>query len=144
LTYETLDQPGSVEVTGPVKATLYISSSAKDTDFTVKLLDVTPDGDIFCITQGALRCRYREGYDNEVWMNEDSVYLVEIDLHATSYVFDSGHRIRVDISSSDFPRLTRSLNTAGDYYSDTTWIVAVNRIHHSRTYSSHILLPIIP
>jgi putative CocE/NonD family hydrolase len=143
LSYSTavLDDP--VEITGPVSATLWVSSTAKDTDFTVKLLDESPAGETFCVVQGAQRARYRSGFDHHVWMHPDSVYGIQIDLHATSYVFDAGHHIRVDVSSSDFPRLTRNLNTGGDNYSDTVTAVAVNRVYLSRDCPSHVTLPVI-
>jgi putative CocE/NonD family hydrolase len=143
IVYTTPPLEKSIEITGPVKAILYVSSSAKDTDFMVKLLDVTPDGSVYNIVQGALRARYRDGFDKKVWMNSDEVYKIEVDLHATSYFYSPGHRIRLDISSSDFPNYERNLNTGGNNYDETEWVVAENKIYHSKQYPSHVLLPVI-
>jgi putative CocE/NonD family hydrolase len=133
-----------LEVTGPVKALLYVSSSAKDTDFTVTLVDVYPDGTPFNVQNGILRARYRLGFDKKVWLKPNEVYPVPIDLQATSNFFAPGHRIRVEVSSSSFPRFDRNLNTGGSNYDETAWLVAKNAIHHSAPYPSYILLPVIP
>ncbi|NIT59226.1 MAG: CocE/NonD family hydrolase [Aliifodinibius sp.] len=143
LIFESINLEKPIEVTGPVVLVLYVSSSAKDTDFIARLLDVTPDGKTHLLTQGSLRMRFRQGFDREVFMARDSVYKVEINLKATSYVFSAGHKIRLDISSSDFPRLTRNLNTGGDNYQDTVWTTAVNKIYHSKEYPSHLTLPVM-
>ncbi|NOR14330.1 MAG: CocE/NonD family hydrolase, partial [Candidatus Aminicenantes bacterium] len=133
-----------IEVTGPIAVVLYVSSSAKDTDFTAKLVDVYPDGTAYNIQQGIFRARYRDGFTKKVWMEEGGVYKLQIDLDATSNVFKQGHRIRVQVSSSDFPLFERNLNTGGNNYDETEWEVAENTIHHSKKYPSHLLLPIIP
>lgn len=133
-----------VEVTGPIDAVLYVSSSAKDTDFTARLVDVYPDGTAYNVQEGIFRTRYREGFDKKVWMSEGEVYPVKIDLHATSNYFGPGHRIRLEVSSSNFPRFDRNLNTGGDNYTETEWVVAENAIYHSTGYPSHVVLPIIP
>jgi putative CocE/NonD family hydrolase len=143
LVYTTPPLEKGFEVTGPVKAILFVSSSAKDTDFMVKLLDAAPDGSVYNIVQGALRARYREGFDNKVWMKQNEVYRIEVDMHATSYYFAPEHRIRIDVTSSDFPAYERNLNTGGNNFDETKWVVAVNTIHHSKEYPSHIVLPII-
>jgi putative CocE/NonD family hydrolase len=143
LVYTTPPLEKGLEITGPAKAVLYVSSSAKDTDFMVKLMDVAPDGPVYNIVQGALRARYREGFGKKVWMEAEKVYKIEVDLHATSYYLSQGHRIRLDISSSDFPHYERNLNTGGNNYDETNWVVAINKIHHSKEYPSHVLLPII-
>ena len=132
------------EVTGPIAVILYVSSSARDTDFTSKLVDVYPDGTAYNIQQGIIRARYRDGFTKKVWMEKGGVYKVQIDLDATSNVFKKGHRIRVQVSSSDFPLFERNLNTGGNNYDETEWVVAKNTIHHSKEYPSHIVLPIIP
>jgi putative CocE/NonD family hydrolase len=136
-----LDQ--DLEVTGPLKVVLYVSSDAKDTDFTAKLVDVGPDGVAYNIQEGIQRMRFREGFAKPVWMEPAGVYQVTIDLEATSNVFLAGHRLRVDLSSSNFPRWDRNLNTGGHNYDETTWVVAHNAVHHSDRYQSHILLPVI-
>lgn len=130
-------------MTGPIKAVLYVSSSAKDTDFTVKLLDVLPDGTAFNLQEGIKRARYRDGYRTPVMMEPDGVYRVEVDLQATSNVFLPGHRIRVEVSSSNFPRFDRNLNTGGVNWDEKAWVTATNTIHHSARYPSHLLLPIL-
>lgn len=143
LVYTSQPLKRNIEITGPVKAILYVSSSAKDTDFMVKLLDVTPDGSMVNIVQGAFRARYREGFDKKVWMKPGDTYRIEVELHSTSYCFAPGHRIHLDITSSDFPNHERNLNTGGNNYDETKWIVARNMIYHSKKYPSHVLLPVI-
>jgi len=144
LVYTSSPLDEDIEVTGPIQATIYLSSSAPDTDVTVKLVDVAPDGTAYNIQEGIQRVRYREGYDRVTGMEEGEVYRVEVNLHATSNAFAAGHRIRVEVSSSNFPRFTRNLNTGGNNHTDTTWSTARNTIHHSAEHPSHIVLPIIP
>jgi len=144
LVYTTPKLEEGIELTGPITAILYVSSSAKDTDFTAKLVDVYPDGTAYNIQQGILRARYREGFTKKVWMEEGGVYKIQIDLDATSNYWEKGHRIRVQVSSSDFPLFERNLNTGGNNYDETEWVVAENTIHHSREYPSHMILPVIP
>jgi putative CocE/NonD family hydrolase len=143
LVYTSEPLAQGVEVTGPVKVVLHVSSNVKDTDFTAKLVDVHPDGRAFNIQEGIQRMRFREGYQKTVWMEPNGVYKVEIDLEATSNFFRPGHRIRVQVSSSNFPRWDRNLNTGGNNHEETTWKVAENVVHHSARYGSHILLPVI-
>ncbi len=142
LVYSTAPLDKTVEVTGPIKVVLYVSSSARDTDFTAKLVDVYPDGRAFNVQEGILRARYRNGYNKTVLMTEDQVYELHIDLHDTSNLFNAGHRIRLDISSSNFPRFVRNLNTGGNNYDEKEWVTAKNIIHHSSKYPSYIELPI--
>jgi putative CocE/NonD family hydrolase len=144
LVYTTPVLTSGVEVTGPLEAVLYVSSSATDTDFIVKLVDVYPDGVAYNLQEGILRARYREGFDRKVWMKPGEVYPIRINLHATSNYFPPGHRIRLEVTSSSFPRFDRNLNTGGNNYAETRWIVARNVIHHSAKYPSHLLLPVIP
>ena len=87
--------------------------------------------------------RYREGLATTVFMEEDEVYEVRLDLHATSNYFGPGHRIRVEVSSSNFPRWSRNLNTGGNNFDETEWRVARNSVHHSACYPSHIVLPVV-
>jgi len=144
LVYTTPELKEGIELTGPITAILYVSSSAKDTDFTAKLVDVYPDGTAYNIQQGILRARYREGFTKKVWMEEGGVYRLQIDLDATSNYWEKGHKIRVQVSSSDFPLFERNLNTGGNNYDETEWVVAENTIHHSKEYPSHMILPVIP
>jgi putative CocE/NonD family hydrolase len=144
LVYTTPPLTEGVEVTGPLKAVLYVSSSAKDTDFTAKLLDVHPDGRAFNLQEGILRARYREGYDRTVFMEPGGVYEVVIDMQATGNYFPPGHRIRLEIASANFPRFDRNLNTGGNNFDETRWEVARNTVHHTARYPSHVVLPIVP
>jgi len=144
LVYTSPPLEESLQVVGPLSAVLYVSSSAKDTDFTVKLLDVYPDGRAFNIQEAILRARYREGFDQEVWMEPGEIYEMELDLHATGYEFQPGHRIRVDVSSSNFPRFDRNLNTGGNNYDESEGVKATNSVHHSAEYPSRIVLPVVP
>ena len=143
LVYTSAPVERETEVTGPVSAVLYVSSSAKDTDFTVKLLDVLPDGTAFNLQEGIQRARYRDGYRKPTLMEPGGVYRVEVSLQATSNVFLPGHRIRVEVSSSNFPRFDRNMNTGGVNWDESTGVSATNTIHHTAKYPSHILLPIV-
>jgi putative CocE/NonD family hydrolase len=133
-----------IEVTGPIRVVLYVSSSARDTDFTAKLVDVHPDGRAFNIREGILRARYREGLDRQTWMETGQVYPITIDLSATSNYFRAGHRVRLEVSSSNFPAWDRNLNTGGKNYDESVGVVARNTVHHSARYPSHIVLPVVP
>jgi len=144
LVYTTPPVEKPVEVTGPLQAVLSVSSSAKDTDFIVRLLDVDADGKAFLLARAVLRTRYREGFDKKVWMAPGKTYQLSIDLHGTGNQFAAGHRIRVEVSSSGFPTYARNLNTGGDNYRDTRSVVAENQIHHSAGEASYVLLPIVP
>lgn len=144
LVYSTEALKKGIEVTGPIELTLYVTSSAKDTDFTAKLVDVYPDGTAYNVQEGILRARYREGFEKKVWMRPGEVYPLRLDLHATSNYFLPGHKIRLEVSSSNFPRFDRNLNTGGNNYDETQWLVAHNSVKHSRTYPSAVTLPIIP
>ena len=132
-----------VEVSGFIEATLYASSDCKDTDFTIKLLDVHPDGSAWNLDETILRARYREGYDKEVFMEPGKVYKLEMSSMSTSNYFKPGHRIRIEVASSNFPRFTRNLNTGGNNYDETESVVATNQIHHSKEFPSEIRLPIV-
>jgi hypothetical protein len=144
LVYSTPALRQGIELTGPIQAVLYVSSSAKDTDFTAKLVDVYPDGRAFNLQDGILRARYRDGFDHAVWMKPGEAYRLQIDLHSTSNYFPAGHRIRLEISSSNFPRLDRNLNTGGRNYDEARWVIAENEIHHAAGRESYVLLPVIP
>jgi len=143
LVYTTDVLKEGVEVSGFIESILYVSSDVKDTDFTIKLIDVYPDGRAYNLDETIQRVRYREGYDKEVFMEKDKVYKVELTPMSTSNYFKKGHRIRIEISSSNFPRFARNLNTGGNNYDESEGLVAHNKIHHSSTYPSQIRLPII-
>jgi putative CocE/NonD family hydrolase len=132
-----------LEVTGDVKLVLYVSSDAVDTDFTAKLIDVYPDGRAFNVLESVLRARYREGLDREVWMRPGEVYELTIPLGATSNVFQSGHRIRLEVSSSNFPRWERNMNRGGANSEQKDGVPARNTVHHSASNPSRLVLPVI-
>lgn len=141
-TSEPLEEP--LEVTGSIGTTLYVSSDAKDTDFTVKLVDVHPDGTAYNVDDTIFRARYREGYDRQVFMQPREIYELNPTPMSTSYEFGKGHRIRVEISSSKFPQYMRNLNTGGNNYDETKGVVATNTVHHSQQYPTQIRLPVMP
>lgn len=142
LVYTSEELTKGTEVSGFIASTLYVSSDAKDTDFTIKLIDVYPDGTAYNLDETIQRVRYREGYDKEVFMEAGKVYKVDLTPMSTSNYFKKGHRIRIEISSSNFPRFARNLNTGGNNYDESVGVVAVNKVHHSKKYPSQIRLPI--
>lgn len=143
LVYTTPPLEEGVEISGFIETTLYVSSDAKDTDFTVKLIDVYPDGRAYNLDETIQRVRYREGYDKEVFMEEGEVYKVDLTPMSTSNYFEKGHRIRIEVSSSNFPRFTRNLNTGGNNWDETEGVKARNQVHHSAQYPSQVRLPIV-
>jgi hypothetical protein len=132
-----------MEVSGPVELTLYVSTDVKDTDFTVKLIDVYPDGRAYNLDESIQRARYREGYDKQVFMEKGNVYKVVVGPMTTSNFFDAGHRIRIEVSSSNFPRFDRNMNTGGRNWDETTGPVATNVVHHSRKYPTELKLTVV-
>ena len=132
-----------VEITGFIESTLFVSSTGPDTDVTIKLIDVYPDGKAYNLDETIQRLRYREGYDKEVFMENNKVYKVDLTPMVTSNYFAPGHKIRIEVSSSNFPRFERNMNTGGNNYSESKGIVVENKIHHSKQYPSVIKLPII-
>ena len=141
-TSEPMTEP--LEVTGPLKAIVYASSSAVDTDFTAKLVDVRPDGYAMNVAQGILRARYRSGPRDPELMEPGEVYRLEIDMWSTSICFMPGHRMRVEISSSNFPNYDRNLNTGEENGLGTAMVTAHQTIYHDAEHPSHIVLPVIP
>ena len=132
-----------VEVTGFIQTKLFVGSDAKDTDFTIKLIDVYPDGRAYNLDETIQRVRYREGYKKEVFMEPGKVYEVDMTPMSTSNYFAKGHRIRIEISSSNFPRFTRNLNTGGNNFDESEGVIAHNKIFHDKAHPSQIKLPII-
>ena len=143
LVYSTPPLTEDVEITGFIESVLFVSSDAKDTDFTLKLIDVYPDGKAYNLDETIQRVRYREGYDKEVFMEKDKVYEVKLSALSTSNFFPKGHQIRIEISSSNFPRFDRNLNTGGNNFDEKVGVVAKNKVHHSTKYPSRIILPMI-
>ena len=143
LVYSSNTLKEGMEVSGFINSTLYISSDVKDTDVTIKLIDVYPDGTAYNLDETIQRVRYREGYDKEVFMEADKVYKVKMTPMSTSNYFKKGHKIRIEISSSNFPRFARNLNTGGNNYDESKAVIANNKIHHSKLHPSSITLPIV-
>jgi putative CocE/NonD family hydrolase len=144
LVYSTLPLEQALEVTGPVSAVIYVSSDAPDTDFTAKLVDVFPDGRAMLLCEGVQRMRYRRSLTQPQLMSRGEIYQIHVDMTATSNVFLPGHRIRVEISSSNFPRYDRNSNTGGDIVHEhlAGMIPAVNQVHHGPDNPSRLVLPI--
>jgi putative CocE/NonD family hydrolase len=144
LVYSTEPLTEAMEVSGPIEVTLNVSSDAKDTDFTVKVIDVYPDGRAYNLDETIQRARYRNGYDKPIEMMEPGkVYQIALQPMTTSNRFAAGHRLRIEVSSSNFPRFDRNLNTGGNNYDETTGVVAHNRIHHSKQYPSTIRVSVV-
>ena len=144
LVYTSEPLAAPVEVTGPVTLTLFAASSAPDTDFTATLVDVHPDGKAIILCEGLRRARYRESLERPTLIRPGRVYRYEIDLWDTSNVFKAGHCIRLEVSSSNFPRFDRNPNTGHRPGMDAELLPATQTIHHDTEYPSHLTLPIIP
>jgi len=129
------------ETTGPIKARLFVSSDCPDTDFTVKLCDVYPDGRSILITDGILRMRNRNGFDHWDFMEPGEIYEIEVDMWSTSYVWNTGHKIRVAVSSSNYPRFKASPNTDDSMAANTTYNVAENTLYFDTDHPSCVILP---
>ena len=144
LVYSTPPLEQDVEVTGPVKLILWAASSARDTDFTGKLVDVYPDGKAYNLCDGIIRAQYRDGTEKPSLLEPGQATRFEIDLWVTSNLFQRGHRIRVEVSSSNFPRFDRNPNSGKPFGTDTELLSARQTILHDREHASHLLLPVIP
>ncbi|MCB1104104.1 MAG: CocE/NonD family hydrolase [Opitutaceae bacterium] len=144
LVYTTPVLTEDTEVTGPLAVELYVSSSAVDTDFTAKLVDVHPDGRAINLADGIKRARYRDSREYPELMQPGAIYKLTIDLGSTANVFLAGHRIRLEIASSNFPRFDRNPQTGGRDDGAAPFATATNVIHHDRDHPSAIILPIIP
>jgi uncharacterized protein len=144
LVYSTEPLADDVEVVGPVRLELFASSSATDTDFTGKLVDVSPCGTALNLTDGILRARYRESQSEERMLKPGEPAKFEIDMWSTANVFKKGHRIRLEVSSSNFPRFDRNPNTGHPLYADAEMRPAMQTVLHERAYPSRLVLPIAP
>jgi len=144
LVYTTPAFTKETEVTGPISLDLFASTSAKDTDFTAKLVDVWPDGFAQNLTEGILRLRYRESREKAETVKPGEIYHLVIDLWATSNVFLPGHRLRLEVSSSNFPRFARNLNSGEDAATGTLMTTATNTTYHDKEHPSALVLPIVP
>jgi hypothetical protein len=143
LVYSTPMLSGDLEITGPITLELFASSSAVDTDFTAKLVDVWPDGFAQNLTEGIIRARYRESQEKPTFLNPGQTYKFTVDLWSTSNLFRKGHRLRLEISSSNFPRFDRNLNTGGDSSSARNPVPATNSIYHDAEHPSALILPAV-
>jgi hypothetical protein len=144
LVYTSRPLKAGVEATGPVKVVLYVSTSAKDTDFTAKLVDVFPDGYARNLTDGILRLRYRNSLEKPVLAQAGEIYMVSVDAGVTSNVFLKGHRIRVEISSGNFPRFDRNPGTGAPIADDNRLIKASQTVYHDRAHPSRVVLMVMP
>jgi putative CocE/NonD family hydrolase len=144
LVYTTAALHEDLEVIGPVKAVLYIATSARDTDFTAKLVDVAPDGYARNLTDGILRLRYRHSLEHPELAKAGAVYQITVDAGVTSNTFRKGHRIRLEISSSNFPRFDRNPNTGGPLMSETRLIKASQTVYHGGQHPSRLVLMVVP
>ncbi len=144
LRFVTAPFEDATEITGPITAELYAETDSKDTDFMAKLIVVKPNGMAFNLVDGVIRARYREGFENEVPIEPGKVYKYTIDMWATSYMLAPGDRLRVDVTSSNYPRLARNLNTGAPFAMTSEMKVAQQVVHMSERYPSQIVLPIIP
>jgi len=144
-TYTSAVLERDLEVTGPITLVLHVESDAPDTDFTGKLVDVHPDGRAMLLTDGILRARYRHGFEQPVALVPGDIVRIEIDLVATSNVFHAGHRVRLEVSSSNFPRFDRNSNTGGPIACESAadFRVARNGVWHDAAHASHLVLPVI-
>ncbi|MBM3944630.1 MAG: CocE/NonD family hydrolase, partial [SAR202 cluster bacterium] len=150
LTFQTEELREDVEATGPIEVRLWVSSSAVDTDFTAKLVDVHPpsadypDGLALNVTDSIMRARYRNGWERPELMEPGKVYELRFELFPTSLVFRKGHRVRVDISSSNWPRFDVNPNTGGPLGVEQAAVVAQQTVWHDGERPSHVVLPVIP
>lgn len=140
-TSEPLDH--DLELSGPIDVVLFVSSDAKDSDFTIKLLDVDTEGAAWNLDETIRRARYRQGFDREVFMEADAVYELRLGPLVTSNVFRAGHRIRIEVSSSNYPRFARNMNTGGQNARETQHVVANNAVHHGPDRASYIELTLV-
>jgi hypothetical protein len=143
LVYTSDPLPKAVDVVGFVDAVLKVSSSAKDTDFAVKLVDVAPDGTAWIIGDTIFRARYRNGYDKPTMLTPGQVVTIHPTPITTATQFGVGHRIRVEVTSSNFPKFVRNLNTGGPNESEKVGVVADNAVHHTGDAQSYVELPVL-
>jgi putative CocE/NonD family hydrolase len=144
LVYTSEPLTEDLHVVGPVTAVLHASSSAPDTDWVVRLCDVWPDDRSITVCDGILRARYRDSFEQPTLLEPGRVYRFEVNLRATAQTFQAGHCLRVHVTSSDFPRYDRNLNTGVPVAREVSGVVANNTIYHDSLHPSHLLLPVLP
>ncbi len=143
LVYQTRRLRKGVRVVGRPEVVLHAASSARDTDFIVKLMDVHPDGFVHQVCYGIVRARFRAGFDNPETLPEGKIYQYRIPMLPTAVLFRTGHRIRLDVTSSDFPNFDRNHNTGGDDYGEATFAIAHQEVFHGPGHRSHVVLPVV-
>jgi len=144
LVYTSAPLKEGIEVSGAIEPALYVSSDVKDTDVTIKVIDVLPDGTAYNLDETIQRLRYRKGYEKPpVWMEPGEIYKVVPQPMTTSNYFAASHRIRIEVSSSNFPRFDRNMNTGANNYDEVKGVIAHNSVHHSRQYPSSITLRVV-
>ena len=143
LIYSSGPQEEDLTIAGTIQVVLFASSDRRDTDFTAALVDVFPDGYAQLVQEGILRARYRQGDEGPVFLEPERVYRFELDLRATAYTFFRGHRLRLEISSSNFSRFDRNTNTGEDPVRDTRPLPARQRIYHCSEYPTALILPLM-
>ena len=143
LVYTTPPLKNNIQITGPVKMILFASSNCIDTDFTCKLVDVYPNGFCLNIAQGIIRARYRNSWEDPEFLNPNEIYKYNIDMWSTSNFFHKDHKIRIEISSSNFPQFDRNPNTGNQFGMDKDLKTATQKVYHDKNYPSHIILPCI-
>jgi uncharacterized protein len=144
LVYSTPPLEEDTEITGPIELVLYASSSALDTDFTARLVDVFPDGKAINLKDSVLRARFRKSLTEPANLEPGKIYRFEIPIGAISNLFKKGHRIRIQISSSNFPEYSRNLNTGAPIGTTKEWVKANQTVYHDTKNTSYLLLPVIP
>jgi putative CocE/NonD family hydrolase len=144
LTYTSAPLDQAMEITGPMAATLWAATDARDTDWNVMILDVDPAGAAWRIQDGVARGRFRNGFDKPSLLTPGAITRYDIDVWFTSIVIPRGHRLRVSVASAAFPKYDRNLNTGGDNERDTKYVPAHQRIVHDAAHPSSIRLPVVP
>ena len=132
-----------LEVSGNVSASLWAVTSAADTDWTAKLTDVHPDGRSFDVTDGILRAGYRDSLESPTPITPDDAHRYDIDLGPTGMMFKRGHRIRLQVSSSNFPYYARNMNTGRPHHEETEFLSAMQTVLHDADHPSHLVLPVV-
>lgn len=143
LVYTSAPLSKSLRIVGPLRAHLRVSSSAPDTDFVARLVDVAPDGSTLSIQEGALRARYRDGFEHPILMQPGQSYALDVDMRSIAWQLPAGHRLRLDVTSSSFPRLERNLNTGGRNHDESVGVVARNSVHLGGADPSWLELPVL-
>ncbi|MFQ5600093.1 MAG: CocE/NonD family hydrolase, partial [Candidatus Krumholzibacteriia bacterium] len=144
LVYQTDPLAEPLSIVGPVSATLYAATTARDTDWFARLSEVGPDGNVFPLTEGKIRARYRESFRTAHRLEPGEIYEYELDLWQTGITIPAGSRLRVEVASASFPLFSRNLNTGGHNETETQYVAAEQTIYHDAEHPSHVLLPVIP